>query len=78
MFKMTHIDNSDLRTTETTMTINDEDITLEKMFANFMIMMHKIGYHDGSWNAIIDNVEEWRKECGDDWAEEYSGEIVCS
>lgn len=75
MFTMTYTAKSDDKYINVTVDIVNEDTTLEQMFANFMSMMHKIGYQDGSWDAVMDNVKEWRDECGDSWVTEYITEL---
>lgn len=77
MFTMSYSSDHDGCSTDIEMKLaNADDTCLEVMFANFMDMMRKIGYVDGSWDSIIDNIAEWRAECGDSWVAEYIGETI--
>lgn len=72
MFSMSYLDESDDYSTNVEMKFEEsDDPTLTQMLARFMVMMHKIGYHDVSWNSILDNMNEWRCEYGNTWASDF-------
>jgi hypothetical protein len=72
MFSMSYTDSVCGCDTAVEMKIDESDeMTLTQMFANFMVMMHKIGYSEKSWDNVLNDMVEWRNECGDAWASEF-------
>lgn len=58
------------------MTVRDtDDLSLAQMLAYFMQMMHKCGYHDKSWDSVIDEILEWRTEDPDNWVTNFSLDV---